>query len=74
MTVQGYFSCLVRPDMMPTAFKVALVVGSVLFGINHGAALIQGQMNHDRWIAAALTYVVPYMVNIHGQYVSSFRA
>jgi hypothetical protein len=32
------------------------------------------QMNRDSWITACLTYVVPYMVNIHRQYVSWGRA
>lgn len=58
---------------MPTAFKVAVVVGSLLFVINHSAALIQGTMTRDRWIAATITYLVPYFVNIHGQYISSSR-
>ncbi|NEP47338.1 MAG: hypothetical protein F6K65_00175 [Moorea sp. SIO3C2] len=53
---------------MPTALRVALVVGSLLFVINHGSALLQGQMTQQRWISAGLTYMVPYLVNIHGQY------
>ncbi|MGK7900198.1 MAG: nitrate/nitrite transporter NrtS [Hormoscilla sp.] len=28
---------------MPTALKVAAVVGSILFTINHGRALVQGK-------------------------------
>jgi hypothetical protein len=59
--------------MMLTALKVALVVGSALFVINHGAAFVKGQMNRDRWICASLTYLVPYIVNIHGQYISRLR-
>lgn len=59
---------VVDRQLMPTALKVALVVGSVLFVINHGSALLQGQMNRQRWISAGLTYIVPYLVNIHGQY------
>ncbi|NEO39540.1 MAG: hypothetical protein F6J90_25680 [Moorea sp. SIOASIH] len=58
---------------MPTALKVALVVGSVLFVINHGSALLQGQMNRERWISGGLTYMIPYLVNIHGQYTIRYR-
>jgi len=29
-------------------------------------------MTSDRWLAASLTYLVPYLVNVHGQY-SSYR-
>jgi hypothetical protein len=71
--VKEFCSCLVDKKMMPTAIKVALVVGSVLFMINHGVALLQGQMNRDRWISASVTYIVPYIVNIHGQYISRSR-
>jgi hypothetical protein len=71
--LKEYGLCLVDKRIMPTAFKVALVVGSVLFTINHGSALFKGQMTRDRWIAASLTYLVPYFVNIHGQYISRSR-
>ncbi|UKO96438.1 nitrate/nitrite transporter NrtS [Nostoc sp. UHCC 0870] len=71
--IREYCLCLGNKKMMPTAVKVALVVGSILFTINHGAALIKGQMTGDRWIAATLTYIVPYLVNIHGQYISRYK-
>ncbi|HAA31243.1 MAG TPA: hypothetical protein DCE56_30390 [Cyanobacteria bacterium UBA8553] len=58
---------------MPTALKVSVVVGSILFTINHGSALVKGQMNRERWISGSLTYLVPYLVNIHGQYISRAR-
>ncbi|PPS45608.1 hypothetical protein B1A85_05025 [Chroococcidiopsis sp. TS-821] len=71
--LRGYLHSLVNPKFIPVAFRVAIVVGSLLFVINHGAAAIQGQMTRDRWISATLTYLVPYFVNIHGQYISSSR-
>ncbi|NEN98521.1 MAG: hypothetical protein F6K50_24310 [Moorea sp. SIO3I7] len=49
---------------MPTALRVALVVGSVLFVINHGSALLKGQMNRERWISGGLTYIVPYLLTL----------
>lgn len=58
---------------MPMALKVAAIVGTVLFIINHGAALTQGKMTRSRWLSGLLTYLVPYAVNIHGQYVSRQR-
>jgi hypothetical protein len=64
---------LVDPELVPTAIKVSLVVGSILFAINHGSAVMQGTMKRDRWISAGLTYLVPYMVNIHGQFISRNR-
>ena len=35
-----------------------------------GSALLQGKMTSDRWISVVLTYLVPYFVNIHGQFIS----
>ncbi|BAY40844.1 hypothetical protein NIES2111_52340 [Nostoc sp. NIES-2111] len=71
--LKGYFSSLTEPKFVPTAIKVALVVGSILFTINHAHALLKGNMSRDRWISAGLTYLVPYFVNIHGQYISLYR-
>ncbi len=58
------------PALRPTAIHVALVVGSLLFVLNHGAAVLEGKMNRDLWIAGLITYLVPYTVSIHGQYVA----
>lgn len=73
MRLQEYGAALVDKKLMPTALKVAVIVGTLLFVINHGAALIQGSMMRSRWMSALLTYLVPYCVNIHGQYVSRLR-
>jgi hypothetical protein len=72
-SVKKFCAVLFNRDFMPTAIKVALIVGSILFLINHGYALVKGQMNPGRWFSASLTYIVPYIVNIHGQYVSRSR-
>jgi hypothetical protein len=68
--LRGYGRSLVDPKLALTAAKVAVTVGSLLLLINHGAAIANGQMSRGRWISALLTYVVPYLVSIHGQYVS----
>lgn len=46
--LRGYLVSLVSSKFMPIAFKVAVVIGSLLFAINHGAAFIQGKMMRDR--------------------------
>ncbi|HEY9621081.1 MAG TPA: nitrate/nitrite transporter NrtS [Crinalium sp.] len=71
--LRGYLKSLGDRQFMPIALKVALVVGSILFTINHGWAILTGQMTLQRWLAGGLTYIVPYMVNIHGQYISQTR-
>jgi len=68
--LKDYCAALVDKNLMPTALKVAAVVGSILFMINHGSAVVQGKMTRDRWISGLLTYLVPYGVNIHGQYIN----
>ncbi len=73
VSVRGYFAALVNRRMMGQAVKVALLVGTVLFTINHGPALKAGIMTRQRWISALLTYLVPYAVNIHGQYTATAR-
>lgn len=72
-SLRGYGASLVDPKFATTGLKVALVVGSLLLLINHGHALVRGQMSRERWISALLTYCVPYLVNIHGQYMSEVR-
>jgi len=67
--VQGYLAALVTPPLARRAVRVALFVGTVLFLINHGAAVRTGTMTQARWISAGLTYLVPYAVSIHGQYL-----
>ena len=68
--IREYLQCLTNPTMTPTALRVALVVGSLLLLINHGSAIMGHRMSGERWLAAILTYLVPYAVNIHGQYIS----
>ena len=70
--MQDFLQGLRDPDKMPTALRVALVVGTILFSINHGNVLLKGKMERSRWISGLLTYAVPYCVSIHGQ-VSSQR-
>lgn len=36
-----FLSSLISPQFASTALKVALIVGSILFVINHGDALLQ---------------------------------
>ena len=64
---------LFDPKLAPTALRVSLIVGSILFTINHGAALAKGKMTKNRWLSGLITYLVPYSVSIHGQHTSRSR-
>ncbi len=71
--LKGYVFSLVDPKFIPTGLKTAIVVGSLLFLVNHGLAFGRGEMTSDRWISVVLTYIMPYLVNVHGQYSSRRR-
>ena len=63
--MNGFIKALLDPEFAPSAVKVALVVGSVLFMINHDFALARGEMTRTRWLSGLITYLIPYSVNIH---------
>ena len=46
------------------AFITALVVGSILTGINHGDMILSGE--YPNWLKVLLTYCVPYCVTTWG--------
>jgi len=47
------------------SFKVALVVGASLMIINHGDALMNGNIDSERLIKILLTFCVPYLVSTY---------
>ncbi|MBD2120134.1 MULTISPECIES: nitrate/nitrite transporter NrtS [Trichocoleus] len=71
--IKGYLASLFDKEFIPTGLKTALFVGSLLFVINHGSATLRGDMTRDRWISGALTYLMPYLVNVYGQHTSRCR-
>lgn len=64
-----YLRTLCDPSVAKVAVRVALIIGTVLLAINHGPALLAGSMTPERWISACLTYAVPFLVNVHGQFI-----
>ncbi len=66
--IKGYILSLFDAELIPTGLKTALFVGTLLFLINHGAALLRREMNQERWVSVVLTYVMPYLVSVYGQY------
>ena len=45
------------------ALAFAVIVGTVLIAINHGDALLAGDIDGTRWFKMALTLLVPYVVS-----------
>ncbi|WP_421658031.1 nitrate/nitrite transporter NrtS [Leptothermofonsia sp. ETS-13] len=66
--LKGYIVSLWDPEFIPTGLRTAAFVGSLLFLINHGPALLRREMTSERWISTVLTYTMPYLVNVYGQY------
>lgn len=63
-----YVSSLFDQEFISTGLTTALLVGSLLFLINHGFAVLRGEMNNERWLSVFLSYVMPYLVSVYGQY------
>jgi len=53
----------VQPTVMRRALKFAFVVGAVLITINHGYAILHGQVTSGRVWQMCLTVLVPYTVS-----------
>ena len=51
------------PATARRAFITAIIVGSVLIAINHGRAIVSGQLTRERIIQMCLTVLVPYTVS-----------
>jgi hypothetical protein len=53
----------VQPSVVKRALKFACVVGMVLITINHGYAILHGQVTSGRILQMCLTVLVPYTVS-----------
>lgn len=52
-----------RPSVMRRALRTAALIGSLLIVINHGDALLHGQVDALRALKMGLTVMVPYLVS-----------
>jgi hypothetical protein len=52
-----------RPSVRHRALGYALVVGTVLIVINHGDAIVRGDVSVARLLRMMLTVTVPYVVS-----------
>jgi len=51
------------PAVVRRALGYAVVVGAILVGINHGDALLRGELDANRVLKLILTPLVPYVVS-----------
>ena len=59
----GWWQLASRPAVVKRALLFAVVVGSILIGINHGPALLNGDVDGFRVFQMMLTVCVPYVVS-----------
>ena len=52
-----------EPSIVKRGLKYALVVGTILVGINHGDRIIDGELTTYQMLQIGLTYSVPYIVS-----------
>lgn len=52
-----------QPSVLHRGLLYAVDVGAVLVGINHGDAILHGDVDNRRLLRMALTIVVPYLVS-----------
>jgi hypothetical protein len=52
-----------HPATARRALITAVIVGAVLIAVNHGPAIISGQITGARIIQMCLTVIVPYVVS-----------
>ena len=51
-----------RGHTLRTAVPTALIVGTVLCGVNQGSVLIAGQATTGTWVRMVINYMVPFLV------------
>ena len=64
-TDNSFLALATRGQIVRSACKVALLVGTILVLINHGVAIAGGTVGADNLLQIALTYLVPYCVSTY---------
>jgi hypothetical protein len=67
-----WWSVACRRAVVQRALRVGLIVGTILMLINHGDAILAGDLNPKRLLKMLLTYLVPYSVSTYAS-VSAIR-
>jgi hypothetical protein len=59
----SFLAVALQPNIVRRALGYAIVVGAVLIAINHGDALLAGEISPGRSFKMLLTALVPYCVS-----------
>jgi hypothetical protein len=62
MPVRTWWSLARRRSIVVRALKTSAVIGTILVAINHGDAILSGEVDRSRVLQMLLTYLVPYCV------------
>jgi len=61
------------PRHLRRTIGVALLIGIVLFSINHLDTVIGGHATTSTWVKGALTFLVPFCVSNYGVLIATRR-
>ena len=61
--ILNWFRLAAHPATVRRAFMTMAVVGSILISINHGDAILRGEIDRGRMAKMLLTLAVPYIVS-----------
>ena len=64
-TDPSFLEIATRKSVVRRATRVAIVVGVVLMGINHGDAILMGALTTKGVFKILLTFLVPYSVSTY---------
>ena len=62
---QSWLALAMSPSIVRRALGMAAIVGALLITINHGDALLRGEIDATRALKMALTLLVPYCVSTY---------
>ena len=61
--MREWFYFATRPQVVRRALIFGVVVGAILIVINHGSALVEGDLSAERLVRMGLTVLVPFVVS-----------
>lgn len=59
----SWITLATQPSVVRRGLVYAVIVGTILITINHGDALLRGEITLGRLLKMALTVIVPYVVS-----------
>jgi hypothetical protein len=63
-SLMDWCTLVCRGSVVRRGLKFAVVVGAILIAINHGDAILSGNLTRTNYFKMALTVVVPYVVSV----------